>query len=94
VKVLYDLYHMHRMGEDVSARVIANLEYVAHLHIAGSPQRDFPGDQQSIDYLSIVRSIHQAGYRGAWGMEFLPDAEADVNETLDAAARVFRSYLA
>ena len=93
VKVLYDLYHMYRMGEDVAGKVIANLEYVAHLHIAGSPKRDFPGDQQSMDYRDIVRRIHRAGYRGAWGMEFLLDADTQANEALDRAARLFRSYL-
>jgi len=92
VKVLYDLYHMHRMGEDVAAKVIANLEYVAHLHVAGSPKRDFPGEKQAIDYAKFVRSIHAAGYRGAWGMEFLPTVGADAGEELGRAARLFLSY--
>ena len=93
VKVLYDLYHMQRMGEDVAAKVIANLEYVAHLHVAGSPTRGFPGTDQSPDYAAVVRSIHGAGYRGAWGMEFLPGAGNDAGEMLDRAARLFRGYL-
>ena len=93
VKVLYDLYHMQRMGEDVAAKVIANLEYVAHLHVAGSPTRGFPGKDQSPDYAAVVQSIHGAGYRGAWGMEFLPGTEADAGEMLDRAARLFRGYL-
>jgi hydroxypyruvate isomerase len=94
VKVLYDLYHMHRMGEDIAAAVTANLEYVAHLHVAGSPKRDFPGEAQSLDYRQAVGRIRNAGYRGAWGMEFLPGDGADAVETLDQAARLFRGYLA
>jgi hydroxypyruvate isomerase len=93
VKVLYDLYHMHRMGEDVAAKVIANLEYVTHLHVAGSPNRDFPDEKQSLDYAEVVRRIHDAGYQGAWGMEFLPGAEFDPSEELEKAARLFQGYV-
>jgi hydroxypyruvate isomerase len=93
VKVLYDLYHMQRMGEDVAATVIANLEYVAHLHVAGSPTRGFPGPDQSPDYSEVVRQIHGAGYRGAWGMEFLPGRGGDAGEMLERAAGMFRGYV-
>jgi hydroxypyruvate isomerase len=92
VKVLYDLYHMHRMGEDVAAKVIANLEYVAHLHVAGSPRRDFPNDGQSLDYEAVVRQIHHAGYRDAWGMEFLPQTGSDAGDLLTRAASLFRGF--
>jgi len=92
VKVLYDLYHMHRMGEDVAAKVTANLKYVAHLHVAGSPKRDFPGEKQSLDYAQVVQRIHGAGYRGAWGMEFLPGPGSDAGEALGSAARMFCGY--
>jgi hydroxypyruvate isomerase len=92
VKVLYDLYHMHRMGEDVTAAVTANLEFVGHLHVAGSPKRDFPGDQQSLDYGKVVQQIHKAGYRGTWGMEFLPADAANVALELNRAANLFRNY--
>jgi len=92
VKVLYDLYHMHRMGEEVTAKVIANLEYVAHLHVAGSPRRDFPGKKESLDYQHVVQRIHEAGYRGTWGMEFLPGVGRDPSEELAKAARLFQSY--
>ncbi len=43
VEVLYDIYHMHRMGEDVADVIVRNIECIAHLHVAGSPKRDFPG---------------------------------------------------
>ncbi|HYE03942.1 MAG TPA: sugar phosphate isomerase/epimerase family protein [Planctomycetota bacterium] len=75
LKVLYDLYHMHRMGERVIESVIANLDLVGHLHIAGAPKRDFPGPGQEMDYGPIVRAIHGAGYRGYWGQEFIPGAD-------------------
>ena len=70
-KVLYDVYHMYRMGEDVRQDLVANLEWIGHLHVAGGPKRDFPGSAQAIDYPSLVRDVQLAGYNGFWGLEFL-----------------------
>jgi hydroxypyruvate isomerase len=72
VKVLYDLYHAQRMGRLQLDELLLNIEYVAHIHIAGSPKRDFPGDQQEINYPTLVSAIHTAGYDAFWGQEFLP----------------------
>jgi hydroxypyruvate isomerase len=89
--VLYDMYHMHRMGEDVAAQVTANLELISHLHVAGAPRRDFPGPHQEMDYASIVRAVHSAGFRGFWGQEFLPAGEP--LEALAAARGLFDSWI-
>ena len=72
VKVLYDIYHMHRMGENLKNDLLQNLDIIAHLHTAGSPKRDFPGLEQAIDYGALVPAVHKAGYRGFWGHEFIP----------------------
>jgi hydroxypyruvate isomerase len=92
VKVLYDIYHMHRMGEDVMEDLADNLPHIAHLHIAGSPKRDFPGADQQIDYAKIVRLLISRGYAGSWGMEFIPSG--DSLDELEKAARLFQSYAA
>ena len=89
VKVLYDIYHMHRMGENVLADILGNLEYIAHLHIAGDGRR-FPGEKGAIDYRSIVKQVTAAGYKGFWGQEFL--APPDPYPELESAARLFNSY--
>jgi len=86
VKVLYDIYHMHRMGEDVIADVTGNLDIIAHLHIAGAPKRDYPGKNQEINYAKIVPAIIKAGYQGYWGMEFMPTGDS-VEELAQAAAQ-------
>jgi len=91
VKVLYDIYHMHRMGEEVVRDVTEHLDAVAHLHVAGSPDRGFPGPGQEIDYRRVVREIHAAGYRGYWGQEWRPGADA--LEDLRRAVALFDSYL-
>jgi hydroxypyruvate isomerase len=90
VRVLYDIYHMHRMGENVADVIVRNLPYIAHLHVAGSPRRDFPGPGQQIDYATVVKKVMQAGYDGFWGQEFLPK-DSSLCE-LKQAHDLFASY--
>jgi hydroxypyruvate isomerase len=90
-KVVYDIYHMHRMGEDVLADLLGHRDAICHIHVAGSPRRDFPGTRQEIDYARIVREVSAAGYDGFWGQEFLP-GEDDPLVDLEAAAMLFRRY--
>jgi len=92
VKILYDIYHMHRMGEDVLGTLLPNLRDVCHIHVAASPRRDRPTTAGEIDYRTIVRKVHAAGYRGFWGQEFVP-----AGESLDELAKafdLFNSFLA
>lgn len=70
LKVLYDIYHMFLMGENVVADITQNLEYIAHIHIAGAPKRNNPAFENDIDYPAIVKPIVAAGYSEFWGQEF------------------------
>jgi hydroxypyruvate isomerase len=90
VKVLYDIYHMQRMNADLQKDILENLEYIAHLHVAGSPKRDFPGAAQEIDYSRLVSEVHRAGYGGFWGQEFVP--AGDPMDELGKARVLFDSY--
>ena len=89
LKVLYDVYHMQRMGESLSAVMLGNLPHIGHLHIAGSPRRDFPGPQQEIDYQSLIPAVCAEGYDGYWGHEFLPGEDG-----LDELARSYALFQA
>jgi hydroxypyruvate isomerase len=88
-KVLLDLYHMFRMGEDLNKLLQDNIGDIAHLHIAGSPRRDFPGREQEIDYAGVIQVARAVGYSGYWGMEYLPGKE-DVLAELGSAVKLFR----
>ncbi len=90
VKVLYDIYHMARMGEDVIKDVSEHMEYIAHLHTAGSPGRDFPGPEQEIDYAAVVKAAQATGYTGFWGQEFLPTADRFTE--LEEVYKLFNQY--
>jgi len=89
LRVLYDLYHMQRMGEALLPSVLANLPLIGHFHIAGSPRRDFPGADQPIDYPTIIHRVQDAGYVGWWGLEFRP-----TGEPVDEVARAVRHLVA
>jgi len=90
-KILYDIYHMFRMGEDVLADLLGHRESIAHIHVAGSPRRDFPGTRQEIHYADIVKKVTAAGYTGFWGQEFLPSTD-DPFTDLEAASMLFTRY--
>lgn len=64
VKVLYDIYHMSRMGEDVIGDITHNRELIAHLHAAESPERSVPFRAGNINYGQIVKAATAAGYAG------------------------------
>jgi hydroxypyruvate isomerase len=87
-KILLDLYHMRRMGEDPVAQIRDNIKHIGHLHVAGSPNRDYPGSTQELDFASCVRTARQSGYDGLWGMEFLPGD--DKMRELERAVELFR----
>ena len=87
VKVLYDIYHMSRMGEDVVADITGNLDLIAHLHTAEMPRRSIPRQQGAIAYGKIVPAVMKAGYQGFWGTEFV--VQGDVMTELREAVKTF-----
>ncbi len=80
VRILYDLYHGSRMGDDVLGFDLALLPLIGHLHVAEHEGRACPRAGGRPDYRAIVRRLSAAGYAGWWGIEFLPggDVFADI----------------
>ena len=89
-KVLYDVYHMFRQQQDILADFAANMELIAHLHLAGAPRRDFPGPEQEIPYPEIIAAARRAGYTGYLGMEFVC-AQEPLRQLKESVA-LFRNY--
>jgi hydroxypyruvate isomerase len=72
VKLLFDIYHMAVMGEDVIRMIREHHRCFAHYHTAGVPGRHELDASQTLDYPAIMRAIDATGYRGFVGHEFLP----------------------
>jgi hydroxypyruvate isomerase len=88
VRLLYDVYHMQIMEGSVIANIEENRDVIGHFHSAGVPGRHELWDGE-LNYPEIVRRIRAGGYRGAFGLEYLP-ALADHTRSLKKT----RTYLA
>jgi len=77
VKLLYDIYHMSMMNEDVLAEIEKSLDWIGYVHVADKPGRHQPGTGK-IDYEKVNALLEKLHYDGFVGMEFsaLGDDEA------------------
>ena len=78
VAFLADLYHLHRMGEDVLTLIDGSAGRFGHVQIADDPGRGMPGSGR-MPYPEIFARLEAAGYRGHVGLEYRhegPDAFA------------------
>lgn len=85
VKLLYDIYHMQIMEGDVIRTIRENHEYIGHYHTGGVPGRNEIDEGQELNYRAIVRAIHETGYKGYLGQEFIP-----TRSPLESLAAAFR----
>lgn len=66
-----DLYHAARMGIDPNHVIETCINAIAHIQIAGVPERHEP-DTGDIDFLAILDRIDTIGYDGWVGCEYRP----------------------
>lgn len=71
-KLLFDIYHMAVMGEDVIHEIREHHAWIAHYHTAGVPGRHEIDGSQFLDYPAIMRAIQATGFHGYVAHEFLP----------------------
>lgn len=69
--VQMDLYHCQIMEGDLTRRLQRHLPGVAHLQIAGVPDRAEP-DRGEVHYPWIFEQLDRLGYRGFVGCEYRP----------------------
>jgi hydroxypyruvate isomerase len=69
--LLYDVYHMHRMQEDVTAVVSRHLADIAHVQVADDPGRHEPGTG-AVDFSGLFDALKRGGYAGRVGLEYKP----------------------
>lgn len=71
VKLLYDVYHLERMGDDYMADIKANLDLIGHFHMATAPDRTTTADSKTANYKKIGDLVSELGYYGYFGQEFI-----------------------
>ncbi len=77
VKLLADLYHLARGGEDPAKAISGYADRIGHVQIADNPGRGYPGSG-SLDFPALLSDLDAAGYQGYIGLEYkpLPGAES------------------
>jgi len=86
LKLQYDLFHMHIMGDDLAGTLSENLARIGHMQVADVPGRHEPGTGE-IDFPFLFDLIDRLGYKGWIGAEYVP-----AGKTEDGLAWV-RKYL-
>jgi len=76
-KLLYDIYHMSMMSEDVIAQIESHLNLIGYLHVADIPGRHQPGTGR-IDYHAIADWLKRLRFDGFIGMEFFPHGPDEI----------------
>ncbi|HQH70162.1 MAG TPA: TIM barrel protein [Candidatus Hydrogenedentes bacterium] len=71
VKLLFDIYHMHVMGGNLTPQIVPNIGKIGHVHVANHPGRHEPMLGE-INYPYVFDRIAAAGYDRYVGLEFKP----------------------
>lgn len=67
----YDIYHMHKMKEDIANFINQHTNKIGHIQFADNPGRGQPGSG-TIDFKQLFSCIQQSGYTGWVGAEYKP----------------------
>ena len=89
VRLLFDVYHVQVMHGDIIRRLRAHKDIIGHIHTAGCPGRNEFDDRQEIHYPGVIAALHEIGYEGYIGHEFIPTHEP--TESLKSAVKLFNS---
>jgi hydroxypyruvate isomerase len=73
LKVQMDLFHCQIVEGDLAMRIRKHIAGVAHMQIAGVPERHEP-DTGEVNYPYIFRLLDELGYAGWIGCEYHPKA--------------------
>jgi hydroxypyruvate isomerase len=88
LRVQMDLFHCQIVEGDVAMKIRKYAAHVAHMQIAGVPERHEP-DTGEVNYPYLFDVIDEAGYKGWIGCEYHP--KAGTSEGLGWARRYLRA---
>ena len=75
MKLLFDVYHVQIMHGDLLNRLEECKNIIGHIHTAGNPGRGELDGKQEIAYPAVGEKLHQMGYGGYFGHEFIATRE-------------------
>ncbi len=76
IRLMFDCYHVGRVGGDVIATLERLLPIVGHVQIAAVPSRAEP-DQGTLDYRTVFAALERLPYDGWTGCEYKPAGPTD-----------------
>lgn len=85
IKLLYDIYHQQITEGHLIATIARNIDRIVHFHVADVPGRHEPGTGE-INYANIFRTVDDLGYKGYFGLEFVPTKSPE--ETLTQVKKI------
>ena len=93
VSLLYDVCHMHAMGEPVASTIARHLTRIGHIQIAGCPGRGEPIGGE-IDYDDLLDFIDRIGHRGWVGCDYVPNGDTEAGLTWMSRHKVLTPRIA
>ena len=76
VRLMFDCYHVGRVGDDVIATMERLWPAIGHIQIAAVPSRVEP-DGGTLDFRPVLAAIDRLGYAGWVGAEYKPAGDTD-----------------
>lgn len=76
LRLMFDAYHVGRVGDDVAALLDRHADTIGHVQIAAVPSRAEP-DEGILDYRAVFRRLGEIGYHGWIGCEYRPRVATD-----------------
>jgi hydroxypyruvate isomerase len=68
--VLFDIYHLARMGLDPAEQIARHAEWIGHVQVADFPGRGAPGSGQ-LPIWGLLAQLRASRYDGAVGLEYV-----------------------
>jgi hydroxypyruvate isomerase len=76
IRLLLDVFHTVNSGLDVFDQIRRHAALIGHVHIADHPGRHEPGTG-GIDFRKVEAALHESGYDGYLGCEYVPEGETE-----------------
>ena len=64
IKLLCDIYHLQIMDGDITYRLKRDIKHIAHIHVAGVPQRKLIDERQEVNFRMVAQTIAELGFGG------------------------------